>query len=45
VKIEEILMIQTTRALNVEVEKSGDIGRIADPLEIFMILQISSRSC
>lgn len=33
VKIEENSMIQTTRALNVEVEKIGDIGRTADPLE------------
>jgi hypothetical protein len=34
VKIEENSMIQTTRALNVEVEKIGDIGRTADPLEL-----------
>ena len=34
VKIEENSMIQTTMALNVEVEKIGDIGRTADPLEI-----------
>jgi hypothetical protein len=34
VKIEENSMIQTTRALNVEVEKIGDIGRTVDPLEL-----------
>jgi hypothetical protein len=34
VKIEEKSIIQTTRALNVEVEKIGDIGRTADPLEL-----------
>ncbi len=33
-KIEENSMIQTMRALNVEVEKIGDIGRTADPLEL-----------
>lgn len=33
-KIEEKSMIQTTMALNVEVEKIGDIGETADPLEI-----------
>jgi hypothetical protein len=33
-KIEEKLIIQTTMALNVEVEKIGDIGETADPLEI-----------
>jgi hypothetical protein len=34
VKIEEKSIIQTTRALNVEVEKIGDIGRTAGPLEL-----------
>jgi hypothetical protein len=33
-KIEEGSMTQNTRALNVEVEKIGDIGRTADPLKI-----------
>ncbi len=27
-------MIQTTRALNVDVEKIGDIGKTEDPLEL-----------
>jgi hypothetical protein len=34
VKIEENSNIQTTRALNVEVEKIGDIGETAELLEI-----------
>ena len=34
VKTEENSMIQTTRAQIVEVEKTGDIGETADPLEI-----------
>jgi hypothetical protein len=34
VKTEENSMIQTTRALTVEVEKTGDMGETADPLEI-----------
>jgi hypothetical protein len=33
-KIEENTMIQTTKALNGEVEKIGDIGETADLLEI-----------
>jgi hypothetical protein len=33
-KIEEISMIQTTKPLNGEVEKTGDIGETADLLEI-----------
>jgi hypothetical protein len=40
VRIEENSIIQTTMALNVEVEKIGDIGETADILEIYMILQI-----
>jgi hypothetical protein len=34
VKTEENSMIQTTRALIVEVEKTGDMGETADPLKI-----------
>ena len=34
VKIVDNSMIQTTRALNVEEEKIGDVGKTADPLEI-----------
>jgi len=36
-KIEEISMIQTTKPLNGEVEKTGDIGETADLLEISYI--------
>ena len=34
VKIEENSTIQTTRALIAEVEKIGDMGETADPLEV-----------
>jgi hypothetical protein len=38
VTIEENSMTQTTRALIAEVEKIGDIGGTADPLEIILIV-------